>query len=227
MLTRTWTALAAVVVVCLVPAIVSAEAGDGLQAGNLSVSPGVSASSAVDTNVFRQSTGEASPLLGSSLQLAPFINIVTLEPGTTDFALDGRVAWQQYLNFDNSNVAAQSGLTADAGGYVSFNKKGAVSFQIEDRLQRLNEPPSVAVLSRDGIAVMLRPGDPSTLADEDPDRRADAYIWVTDVVALTDELVGRGATLVAVPVDRPVGDGREVQVRDPDGNVLCFGQLLD
>jgi uncharacterized glyoxalase superfamily protein PhnB len=89
------------------------------------------------------------------------------------------------------------------------------------------DPASVAVLSRDGIAVMLRLGDPAVRAAEDPEQRADAYIWVTDVVALADELVSRGATVVAVPLDRPVGDGREVQVRDPDGNVLCFGQLLD
>lgn len=110
-------------------------------------------------------------------------------------------------------------LSASIGHYES-----RLGFQLT---QVAGDPPSVAVLSRDGIAVMLRPGDPSTRADEDPDRRADAYIWVTDVVALTDELVGRGATIVAVPVDRPVGDGREVQVRDPDGNVLCFGQLID
>ncbi|QGG94494.1 VOC family protein [Actinomarinicola tropica] len=89
------------------------------------------------------------------------------------------------------------------------------------------DPATVAVLSRDGIALMLRTGDPAVRGAEDPDRRADAYIWVTDVVALADELVARGAAVVALPVDRPVGDGRELQVRDLDGNVLCFGQLLD
>ena len=29
------------------------------------------------------------------------------------------------------------------------------------------------------------------------------------------------------PVDRPIYDGREMQVRDLDGNVICFGQLVD
>lgn len=145
MFLRTWTcALALTVVACLVPAIAAAEAGDGLVAGNLTLSPGVSANSAVDTNVFRQSTRDiGSPLLGSSLQLAPFLNVGTLNPGVTEFAFDGRVAWQQYLNFDDTRLISQSGLTADAGAALTFNRQGAFSFQLEERLQRTNEPPSI------------------------------------------------------------------------------------
>lgn len=89
------------------------------------------------------------------------------------------------------------------------------------------DPPCFALLSRDGIAVALRRGDPLRRAEEPAETRADAYIWVTDVVALADELFGRGATVVAAPLDRPIHDGREMQVRDLDGNIICFGQLLD
>ncbi len=127
----------------LVPSAATADAGDGLSAGNLNLSPGITANSAFDSNVFRQSPEEAGPVLGSSLQLAPFLEISTIEPGTTDFGFDGRAAWQQYLSGERSTVAAQSGLTADVGAFVNFNKQGAVSFQLEDRLQRTNEPPPV------------------------------------------------------------------------------------
>lgn len=88
-------------------------------------------------------------------------------------------------------------------------------------------PGRFALLSRDGIAVMLRQGDVAPRAAEHADERADLYIWVADVVALAAELVERGATVLSPSLDRPVEDGREVQVRDLDGNVLCFGQLID
>lgn len=88
-------------------------------------------------------------------------------------------------------------------------------------------PPTFAVLSRDGVALLVRAGDPAVRAAEREATRADAYIWVTDVVALAGELFERGADVVAAPADRPNVDGREIQVRDLDGNVICFGQLLD
>ena len=87
------------------------------------------------------------------------------------------------------------------------------------------DPASFVILSRDGIAIMLRQG-PVTQGTGSSER-VDAYIWVTDVLALADELFNRGADVVGAPVDRPIYDGREMQVRDLDGNVICFGQLVD
>ena len=48
-------------------------------------------------------------------------------------------------------------------------------------------------------------------------------VFVTDVDKLYAELVGRGATLVNAPEDRPYGM-RDFDARDPDGNHLSFGQ---
>jgi catechol 2,3-dioxygenase-like lactoylglutathione lyase family enzyme len=53
----------------------------------------------------------------------------------------------------------------------------------------------------------------------------DAYFWVDDVEALDEELRGRGAELLHGPVDQAYGL-RELRVRDPDGYVLAFGELL-
>ncbi len=54
----------------------------------------------------------------------------------------------------------------------------------------------------------------------------DAYIYCDDVMALADEFRAKGADIVVEPVDRPIYNGRELHVRDCNGWVLCFGQLL-
>ena len=51
----------------------------------------------------------------------------------------------------------------------------------------------------------------------------DAYIWVDDVDALYAELQQSGADIVGPPVLRIYGM-KELEVRDLDGYVICFGQ---
>jgi catechol 2,3-dioxygenase-like lactoylglutathione lyase family enzyme len=58
---------------------------------------------------------------------------------------------------------------------------------------------------------------------EVPPDMFDVYLWVDDVDALHEELVGRGADLVHGPVDQEYGL-RELRVRDPDGYILAFGR---
>jgi len=48
-----------------------------------------------------------------------------------------------------------------------------------------------------------------------------------DAAALAEELRGKGADIIEGPVDRQIYPGRELIVRDCDGRVICFGQLLD
>ncbi len=55
----------------------------------------------------------------------------------------------------------------------------------------------------------------------------DVYLYCDDVIALASELRARGAEIVVEPTDRPIYNGRELHVRDCNGWVLCFGQLLD
>ena len=52
------------------------------------------------------------------------------------------------------------------------------------------------------------------------------YFYVKEVNSLTTELKKKGAVLELGPVDQPWGV-REIHLRDPDGNKLRFGQLLE
>ena len=52
---------------------------------------------------------------------------------------------------------------------------------------------------------------------------AAVYLFVDDVDALYAELRSRGVSVAAPPIDQEWGT-REIVVRDPDGNVLTFGQ---
>ena len=52
-----------------------------------------------------------------------------------------------------------------------------------------------------------------------------AYIYVSDVEALLNEYTARGIEILRGPEDMPHGC-REIDVRDPDGHIICFGQDL-
>lgn len=125
----------------MLPATVSARAGDGLVAGNLVLSPGASLGAAFDTNVFRLSTRERAPIGAPSLSLVPFLTIASSNGDLVDFKLDSRLGWQQYIPIGERVVLGQSGLTADVGADLTFNRAGAFSFALGERLQRTNEAP--------------------------------------------------------------------------------------
>jgi catechol 2,3-dioxygenase-like lactoylglutathione lyase family enzyme len=80
------------------------------------------------------------------------------------------------------------------------------------------EPPDFASVSRgDGVLFMCQrcQGHPG----------AWMMLFTRDVDKLHDELRKRGATIKMAPRDQPWGM-REMQVSDPDGNVLRFGSAI-
>jgi catechol 2,3-dioxygenase-like lactoylglutathione lyase family enzyme len=80
------------------------------------------------------------------------------------------------------------------------------------------EPPDFASVSRgDGVLFMCQgcQGHPG----------AWTMLFTRDVDKLHDELRKRGATIKMAPTDMPWGL-REMQVSDPDGNVLRFGSAI-
>jgi predicted enzyme related to lactoylglutathione lyase len=90
-------------------------------------------------------------------------------------------------------------------------------------------PPEFAILSRDGLSVMLRRvAEPQQIS---PNERQggtwDAFFWVTDARALHDELRANGAEVVYGPMVQPAYDMEEFAVRDREGYVLGFGQPLE
>ncbi len=81
------------------------------------------------------------------------------------------------------------------------------------------DPPRFGIFRKDDAVVFVDSwqGPPT-----DTSARWVAYIHVDDVVALRDQLAGQG--VAGLGEVRVTNYGmREVELRDPDGNLLCFG----
>ena len=87
-------------------------------------------------------------------------------------------------------------------------------------------PPRFAIVSRDGLPVMLRMvATPERIRpSEQQGGTWDAFFWVRDVRALHAELQARGADVVYGPLHQAEYQMDEFAVRDSDGHVLGFGQ---
>ncbi len=84
-------------------------------------------------------------------------------------------------------------------------------------------PPYVfAVLGRDGVEIMLQatPADAATVQDG-----AGAYLRMNGVVAFYRQLVDAGLPIAEPLARKPYGD-TEFAIRDPDGHLLVFSELL-
>ena len=89
-------------------------------------------------------------------------------------------------------------------------------------------PPQFAIMSRDGLPVMLRlvPAPEQIRPSEAQGGTWDAFFWVRDADALYAELNANGADIVYGPTVQASYGMKEFAVRDRDGHVLGFGQLL-
>lgn len=88
------------------------------------------------------------------------------------------------------------------------------------------DPPVFAMVRRGGVEIHIgksRVGQ--TIANESvrPGLGTDAYIFVSDIVALLDELKAKGAKIVAGPIEQPYGR-TEIEVIDCDSHKLVFGE---
>lgn len=88
-------------------------------------------------------------------------------------------------------------------------------------------PPEFAIVSRDGLPIMLRLGQAGAIVPNEAQGGTwDVFFWVHDLGGLVAELSAAGAAIVYGPVDRPEYRMREFAVRDGDGHVLGFGEEL-
>jgi len=88
------------------------------------------------------------------------------------------------------------------------------------------DPPVFAMVRRGGVDVHIgKSKEGRTIKNEDvrPGLGADAYIFVSDIVELYDELKAKAANIVAGPIERPYGR-TEIEVIDCDGHKLVFGE---
>ena len=93
------------------------------------------------------------------------------------------------------------------------------------------EPPVFVGVDRGAARLLLKNAPenrkPLVSNNASPGGFTDVYIYCDDVMALAAELRAKGADIVVEPIDRPIYNGRELHVRDCNGWVLCFGQLMD
>jgi catechol 2,3-dioxygenase-like lactoylglutathione lyase family enzyme len=89
-------------------------------------------------------------------------------------------------------------------------------------------PPEFAIVSRDGLAIMLRlvPSSERISPNEKQGGTWDAFFWVRDARALHTELKMNGASIAYGPVIQEEYQMLEFAVRDTDGHVLGFGESL-
>ena len=86
-------------------------------------------------------------------------------------------------------------------------------------------PPVFGIVRRDQIQVFFNRADAASVRTGRAEDAYDAYLRVSGVNALFEELRARGAEIVERPEDRVYGQ-RELVVRDCNGLVLAFGESM-
>jgi catechol 2,3-dioxygenase-like lactoylglutathione lyase family enzyme len=84
-------------------------------------------------------------------------------------------------------------------------------------------PPTFAIVQRDQVELFFNRADQSDVRTGRAAGAYDAFLHVTGVDALAEELKARGARVFEGPVSRVYGQ-RELVVRDLNGLILCFGE---
>jgi catechol 2,3-dioxygenase-like lactoylglutathione lyase family enzyme len=110
-------------------------------------------------------------------------------------------------------------LVDDLDRAIAYYRR-QLGFQVDFTYERF-----YASVSRDGIAIHLKCA-PKTAADRAHRRQhehLDAFIAVTGIDALHEELRSRGALITASLGERAWGR-REFGVEDLDGYILCFSE---
>jgi uncharacterized glyoxalase superfamily protein PhnB len=84
-----------------------------------------------------------------------------------------------------------------------------------------------ASVSRDGAVIHLKraPKLQAERAHRRSEEHLDAFLAVSGVRELHDELVRRGAPIVK-PLEQRPWDQRDFYVEDPDGYILCFSEAV-
>ncbi len=111
--------------------------------------------------------------------------------------------------------------------FLVRNLRDAIAFY-EDRLGFTTDfvyGDFYASVSRDGAPIHLKcaPRLDAERAHRKSGEHLDAFLDISGVRALHDELVGRGAPITQPLGERPWGT-LDFQVEDPDGYILCFSE---
>ena len=88
------------------------------------------------------------------------------------------------------------------------------------------EPPAFAMADFGLATIMLKQSanGPRTNHESDPNMW-DAYFWVSKLKKLEQAFRENGVDIHRGPEETGYGF-RELEIRDPDGHILCFGKVL-
>ena len=88
------------------------------------------------------------------------------------------------------------------------------------------EPPVFAMANFGPVTIMLKQSEkgPRNNHPSDP-LMWDAYLWVKDLEAIEKAFRASGVDIHREPEETDYGC-RELEICDPDGHILCFGQVL-
>jgi catechol 2,3-dioxygenase-like lactoylglutathione lyase family enzyme len=107
--------------------------------------------------------------------------------------------------------------------------RNVLGFQIAgywngERVSFATDPPPVfAIVWRDQIQMFFNRADEPEVRARPTEGAPHAYLRVTGIDALAEELRSRGAEILDGPEDRTYGQ-RELVVTDCNGLILCFGE---
>lgn len=107
------------------------------------------------------------------------------------------------------DVLRSRGFYRDVLGFSSANLWG--------------EPPCFCIVGQDTITLFL-----DQARDDAPipvNQYWAAYFYISNIDEFASDVAARGAEIIRGPEDAPYGC-REIDVRDPDGHIVCFGQDL-
>lgn len=88
------------------------------------------------------------------------------------------------------------------------------------------DPPVYAIVRREGAEIHFGKSDNGSVKVNEQVRKGlgfDAYIFVSDIIGLHEELKHRGAFIVEGPIERPYGR-TEIKVVDENGFHIVFGE---
>ena len=97
---------------------------------------------------------------------------------------------------------------------------GGLGFSFAGSWQDDDGVPEFAIVVLDHITIGLQRVRQAKASDAWA-----AYFYIEDIETYAAQVAGSGVKLTSEVADKPYGC-RELEVTDPDGNVLCFGQDL-
>ena len=125
-------------------------------------------------------------------------------------------------------MTGRAKLTSSTPLFVVSGLTRSVEFYVQELAFQdpslWGEPPCFGLIHRDGVEIMLSLAEaPAHVTPNGPNGIWDAYFRTADIVGEHEALVTAGVAIARLP-ERTVYNMIEMEIVDPDGYRICFGQ---